>query len=104
MRMEPRISIRRRQRSARLPSGQAGLARMFDQHVVTDHGELSAAQTPIVRKSADALTGAEQRAFKNAITRAIEDGTYSTLVRIHAVMSHDMHTMTGMPAGSRRFL
>lgn len=42
--------------------------------------------------------------FKNAITRAITDGAYSTLVRIHANMSHDMHTMQHMPAGTQRFL
>jgi tyrosinase len=58
-----------------------------------------------VRKSADALSTQEQQVFKNAVTSAIKDGIYSKLVQIHADMSHDMHTMQGMPpAGTIRFL
>jgi tyrosinase len=62
------------------------------------------APVTIVRKSAAALTATEQQTFMNAITSAIADGAYSTLVRIHAIMSHDMHTMPGRPAGTQRFL
>jgi tyrosinase len=62
------------------------------------------APAAIVRKSADALTATEQQTFMNAIISAIADGTYSLLARIHADMSHDMHTMPGMPAGTQRFL
>lgn len=60
--------------------------------------------TGLVRKSADALTAQEQQIFKSAVTKAIADGTYSRLVNIHADMSHDMHTMPGMPTGTLRFL
>ncbi len=62
------------------------------------------APVTIVRKSAATLTATEQQTFMNAITSAIADGAYSTLVRIHAIMSHDMHTMPGRPAGTQRFL
>jgi tyrosinase len=62
--------------------------------------------TPAVtaRKNAEALTAEEQAIFKNAVTQAIADGIYSQLVQIHADMTHDMHTMAGMPAGTLRFL
>jgi len=56
------------------------------------------------RRNADSFNSQEQETFKRAITRSIADGTYSRLVRIHADMSHDMHTMPGMPAGTQRFL
>jgi tyrosinase len=59
---------------------------------------------PSLRKSADALTPREQQVFKDVVTKAIADGIYSRLVRIHADMTHDMHTMPGMPAGTLRFL
>jgi tyrosinase len=62
------------------------------------------APATIVRKSSDALTATEQQTFMSAIISAIADGTYSLLARIHANMSHDMHTMPGMPAGTQRFL
>src|SRR5437879_5605614 len=75
-------------------------ARLFAHHV------LDAAPAPIVRKSAASMTAAEQKVFKSAITKAIADGTYARLVDIHADMTHDMHTMRGMPgsAGTLRFL
>jgi tyrosinase len=73
-------------------------ARLFSSHVV------AAPISNIVRKGADSLTAQEQQIFKSAVTKAIADGTYSRLVSIHADMSHDMHTMQGMPAGSLRFL
>ena len=91
--------------TARLSASRhAVVVRTFDQHVVADRGEVTAIATPIVRKSADSLNATEQRVFKKAIISAIKDGIYSTLVRIHAVMSHDMHTMAGMAAGTERFL
>lgn len=75
-------------------------ARLFTSHVV------GTAPAPIVRKSAATLTAAEQKVFKSAITKAIADGTYARLVAIHADMTHDMHTMSGMhgSAGTMRFL
>lgn len=79
------------------------VVRTFAEHVLAA-APLAAAPAPLVRKSADALTVTEQDTYKNAITNAIADGIYSTLVRIHADMSHDMHTMRGMPAGTLRFL
>ncbi len=73
-------------------------ARLFSAHLE------GAPVTTLVRKSADALNDQEQQVFKSAITKAIADGTYSRLVHIHGDMSHDMHTMQGMPAGTLRFL
>lgn len=75
-------------------------ARLFAHHVV------GTPPAPVVRKSADALTAGERDVFKRAITKAIADGTYSRLVQIHANMTHNMHTMTGMggKSGSLRFL
>lgn len=60
--------------------------------------------TVAVRKNAEDLSLEEQAIFTNAVTRAIADGVYSQLVQIHADMTHDMHTMPGMPAGTLRFL
>lgn len=76
-------------------------ARLFTNHVMT-----AAPATPVVRKSAAALSADEQAVFKSAITKAIADGTYSRLVQIHADMNHDMHTMPQMPGsqGTMRFL
>ncbi len=73
-------------------------ARLFSSHLE------SATAVSIVRKSAEAMTPAEQQIFKSAVTKAIADGSYSRLVNIHADMAHDMHTMGGMPAGTERFL
>jgi tyrosinase len=75
-------------------------ARLFASHL------LNGTPPPVVRKSAEALSDDEQRVFKNAITKAIADGTYSRLVQIHADMNHDMHTMSQMPGsqGTMRFL
>jgi tyrosinase len=97
-------TIRSSKKSA--PPVKPLIVRTFAQHVVPAllPAAAAGAVVPIVRKSADALTPAEQMVFKNAITRAIADGSYSTLVRIHANMAHDMHTMPGMPAGTYRFL
>jgi tyrosinase len=72
-------------------------ARLFSSHLEGPPA------TSLVRKSADALTAQEQQVFKSAVTKAIADGTYSRLVDIHANMMHDMHTMSGMPAGTFRF-
>lgn len=74
-------------------------ARLFSDHVFA-----AVAPAPIVRKSADSLSVPEQTVFKSAVTKAIADGIYSKLVQVHADMSHDMHTMNGMPAGTTRFL
>jgi len=76
-------------------------ARLFAQHVLPSGPEAS---TTVVRKNAEELSVAEQATFKSAVTKAIADGTYSRLVRIHADMSHDMHSMPGMPTGTQRFL
>ncbi|MBI3447772.1 MAG: tyrosinase family protein [Acidobacteria bacterium] len=89
-------------RSARSPRRRVARAphvRHFSTHI------LSGPPAPVVRKSADLLTAQEQGVFKNAVTRAIADGIYSRLVRIHADMTHDMHTMPGMgTTGTQRFL
>jgi len=92
-------------RAAKAKSGKSTrlVVRTFAEHVVPA-ARLEAAPTPILRKSADALSTNEQDTFKNAIRSAIADGIYSLLVRIHGNMSHDMHTMPGMPAGTLRFL
>lgn len=85
-------------------------ARLFSDHIVASLPQLAQAPlppltpTPSVRKSAVALSLDEQRVFKDAVSKAIADGIYSQLVWIHADMSHDMHTMRGMPAGTLRFL
>ncbi len=87
-------------------------ARTFADHVVAAQpaaimataAAVAAVPAAIVRRSADTITVSEQNVFKGAVTSAIADGIYSTLVRIHANMSHDMHTMPGMPAGTLRFL
>ncbi len=84
--------------SAKIEAFPAIKVRTFADHVP------GPAPVTVVRKSADALTATEQQTFMNAITSAIADGAYSTLVRIHAIMSHDMHTMPGRPAGTQRFL
>ena len=84
--------------SAKIEAFPAIKVRTFADHVP------GPAPVTIVRKSAAALTATEQQTFMNAITSAIADGAYSTLVRIHAIMSHDMHTMPGRPAGTQRFL
>ena len=73
-------------------------ARLYSSHLE------GAPVTGLLRKSADALSAEEQQVFKSAVTKAIADGAYSRLVQIHANMAHDMHTMTGMPAGTLRFL
>jgi tyrosinase len=63
-----------------------------------------AATTVYVRKN-QARTDADfQNRFKSAITSLISTGAYSSLVNIHANMSHRMHTMRGMgTVGSLRF-
>jgi len=85
-------------------------ARLFSTHVLAPAQMRMEAALPAlapavaVRKSADTLTANEQKVFKDVITKAIADGIYSQLVRIHGNITHDMHTMPGMPAGTLRFL
>jgi tyrosinase len=82
-------------------------ARLFSGHVLAaaPPGRRPALAPQLtVRKSADELTEAEQQVFKDVVVKAIADGIYSQLVAIHADMTHDMHTMPGMPAGTLRFL
>src|SRR2546430_16200440 len=85
-------------------------ARLFSTHVLAPAKMRMEAALPAlapavaVRKSADTLTANEQKVFKDVITKAIADGIYSQLVRIHGNMTHDMPTMPGMPAGTLRFL
>lgn len=57
------------------------------------------------RKNAFRITVAEQDTFKRAVTAMIGDGTYASLVKIHADMKHRMHTMN-FPGkvGTWRFL
>src|SRR5216684_3917311 len=90
-------------RVARNPVRFPAHARLFSAHVEAA-AAAAAAPLPVMRKGADALSAQEQQVFKSAVTKAIADGTYSRLVHIHADMTHDMHTMPGMPAGTLRFL
>jgi tyrosinase len=69
------------------------------------------ADEPVAEPFAAARTRPDQRefgdavAFRNAVQRLVDDGTYRTLVLIHADMSHNMHSMPAMgPAGTLRFL
>jgi tyrosinase len=55
------------------------------------------------RKSAFAMSKAEQDVYKNAVTTMISGGTYTTLVSIHKDMSHNMHDM-GTLVSRLRFL
>ena len=55
------------------------------------------------RKNAFKLTKAEQDTYINAVTAMIADGTYGSLVKIHADMSHNMHNM-GTTVSMLRFL
>ncbi len=66
--------------------------------------KLARATTVVSRKDANAaFTPAEQTAFKNAVVRLVEDGTYRTLVGHHMDMSHNMHGSMG-EVGLYRFL
>ncbi len=56
-----------------------------------------------VRKSAGALSPAEQQRYQTTVTQLIESGAYGELVRIHGDMSHDQHGSMG-PTGAQRFL
>ncbi len=75
-------------------------ARLFSNNI----SDIAPATALVSRKNADSLTAAEQNVFKDVISKAIADGIYSRLVWIHADMTHDMHTMKHMPAGTKRFL
>jgi hypothetical protein len=54
-----------------------------------------------VRKSAAALTTAEQQLYITTIQQLIRNGTYGTLVSHHANMMHNMHGSMG-PVGRQR--
>ena len=56
-----------------------------------------------VRKDQKQLNSGEQKAFKDAVTKLVTDGTYAQLVSVHADMSHNMHGSMG-PTGMLRFL
>ena len=59
----------------------------------------------IERKNAFTISKKEQDAYKNGVTALIKDGTYGTMVAIHANMKHDMHTMSRPGrVGTWRFL
>jgi tyrosinase len=45
----------------------------------------------------------EKEAFKAAVRKMVTDGTYKTIINIHADMSHNMHGSMG-PVGMLRFL
>lgn len=57
--------------------------------------------TQVVRKD-QKVFGDDATAFKNAVTKLIQDGTYSAFISIHADMSHNMHGR--LPPNSLRFL
>jgi tyrosinase len=58
------------------------------------------------RKNAFKISKAEQDAYIDGVTKMIADGSYQTLVSVHADMSHNMHTMPGpkLTESRRRFL
>ncbi len=63
-----------------------------------------AAGAPVtVRKNQAELSDVERRAFRDAITQLVNDGTYLTLTRLHMDMSHNMHGSMG-ETGLYRFL
>lgn len=57
----------------------------------------------IVRKNQKNLDNSEIEAFKNAVNKLIQDGTYRNLTEIHADMSHNQHGSMGAK-GALRFL
>lgn len=58
-----------------------------------------------IRKNQKDLTNNEQDAFKDGITQLIANGTFSSIVQIHADMNHQMHgTGTNYYLGYHRFL
>lgn len=66
-------------------------------------GATRAGVTPVKRKDARLLPVAEQTAFKAAITKMVQDGSYLTLIRHHMNMQHNMHGSMG-EVGLYRFL
>lgn len=73
--------------------------------------KLSALTEPIDAAAAGLNTRPDQKlmpqtekdAFKAAVKKLVADGTYETLINIHADMSHNMHGSMG-PTGLLRFL
>jgi tyrosinase len=57
----------------------------------------------VVREDQARLSGDKQTAFRNAVARLVQDGTYLTLVKDHMDMTHRMHGSMG-EAGLYRFL
>jgi tyrosinase len=62
-----------------------------------------AAAPAVKRQDARHVSPADQGAFKAAISRLVQDGTYLTLVRHHMDMRHNMHGSMG-EVGLYRFL
>jgi len=57
----------------------------------------------VTRRNAATLPPAHQVAFRNAVSRLVEDGTYRRLIGHHMDMSHNMHGSMGT-VGLYRFL
>lgn len=56
-----------------------------------------------IRKNQINFSDQQKEAFKNAVEKLVSDGTYSSLVLVHADMSHNMHGSMGV-TGLLRFL
>ena len=64
---------------------------------------LTRAQTTVTRSAASSFPAELQTAFKNAVTKLVQDGTYLQLIRHHMDMRHNMHGSMG-EIGLYRFL
>tara|TARA_R110002167_G_scaffold45324_3_gene136294 strand:- start:88483 stop:89439 length:957 start_codon:yes stop_codon:yes gene_type:complete len=56
-----------------------------------------------LRRNQSAFTTSQKTAFKAAINKMVQDGTYASLVLVHVDMSHNMHGSMG-DTGLLRFL
>ncbi|HVT58937.1 MAG TPA: tyrosinase family protein [Thermoanaerobaculia bacterium] len=65
--------------------------------------QLLSVGAPAVRKDQAALTAGDQEAFRQAVSRLVDEGKYAELVQIHMDMSHNMHGSMG-ETGLYRFL
>lgn len=65
--------------------------------------KLDPSTVTVTRKSATQFSDAEQRAFKAAVQKMAADGTYTSIIRLHMEMSHNMHGSMGA-VGLYRFL
>jgi tyrosinase len=70
---------------------------------ILDETAINALATSRYKRRDQNALGEDAAAFKKAVLKLVEDGTYRTLVLIHADMSHNMHGSMGA-VGLLRFL